>query len=286
MLNDFLRRHDGVITTAQARQAGLSQDAVNRRLRSGRWRRCSSGVYFAEDHAFTDAARIRAGVWAYGNDAAASGLTAAWWHQLIPVPPSIVEVTVPRNRRLAHRPGTRLRRRDLTPADVVEHRGLRVTSLDLTSIEAPVRRGGGPAILDTALQRHTELPRLWSTHLRNKGRHGSPRARIYLQAAGDNTRSKAERLFISLLKRHHITGWVANHHVGEYVVDVAFLAAMVAVEIDGLAHHSDAVTFGKDRTRQNALILMGWRVLRFTWWDLTERPDAVIATVKRAICGV
>jgi very-short-patch-repair endonuclease len=240
-------------------------------------------VFFVDDRPFTTAARIRSHVWSYGPRAVAFGFTAAWWHELTVRPPGLVEVNVPRDSNGRRRSGTRLRRRDLKPSDIIERNGLLVTSLDLTALEAAVSREGGPVVLDTALQRHTELPPLWSTHLRNKGRHGSPRARIYLQAAGDNTRSKAERLFISLLKRHHITGWVANHAVGDYVVDVAFLAAMVAVEIDGLAHHSDAVTFGKDRKRQNALILMGWRVLRFTWWDLTERPDAVISQLQAAI---
>lgn len=155
--------------------------------------------------------------------------------------------------------------------------------MELTAIEAAVRRDGGPALMDTALQQHTELPKLWIAHIRNKGRHGSPRARTYLQAAGDGSRSKAERLFLDLLKKHHITGWIANHPVGGYVVDVAFADQKVAVEIDGWAHHSDPERFGKDRKRQNALILSGWRVLRFTWRDLTGHPDRVITELQAAI---
>jgi len=30
----------------------------------------------------------------------------------------------------------------------------------------------------------------------------------------------------------------------------------------------------------------GWRVLRFTWLDLTERPDRVVAQVRRAMITV
>ena len=286
MLNEYLRRHDGIITLAHALDAGLSHDAVNRRVRAGSWRRCAPGVFFVEDRAFTDAARVRAAVWGYGDDAAASGLTAAWWHQLVETPPRVVEVTVPRSRRLEIRPGTRLRRRDLRPVDIVERQGLRVTTIDLTAIEAAIRPGGSPAVMDTALQRHTELPSLWNAHVRNKGRHGSPRARMLLQGARDGARSQAERLFIKLLNQHNITGWIANHPVGGYVVDVAFLGTKVAVEIDGWAFHTDPEKFEKDRQRQNALILLGWQVLRFTWRDLTEAPDRVISELKRAIRGV
>jgi very-short-patch-repair endonuclease len=286
MLDSYLRDQDGVITLAQAHHAGLSQDAVNRLVRLDRWRRCSPGVYFAEDHRFTDAARCRVAVWSYGADATASGLAAAWWHGVLRLPPEVVEVTVPRCRRLMHRPGTRLRRRDLKPADVIERRGLRVTSLELTVIEAASRRGDDAMILDSALQRHTDLSSLWRAHLRNKGRHGSPRARRLLHAAGEGARSEAERILIRLLQQAGITGWVANLPVGGYVVDVGFEARKVACEADGFAFHSAPEDFRNDRIRQNRLMLLGWRVLRFTWLDLTEQPERVIAEIRRATCGV
>lgn len=283
MLNDLLRQHDGVITLAQALDCGLSRSAISRRVQSGHWRRYAPGVYLATDQPFTPAASIRAAVWSYGNDAAASGLAAAWWHQLTPKPPSVIEVTLPRNSHGRPRPGTRVRRRDLRTDDVIERRELRVTTLELTAIEAAVRRGGGPGLMDTALQRHTELPKLWRAHLRNKGRHGSPRARTYLQGAGDGSRSQAERLFAQLLRTAGITGWRANHPIGGYVVDFAFVGPRVAIEIDGWAFHSSNDDFEGDRERQNAISLLGWQVLRFTWQDLVETPERVIAEVRRAI---
>ena len=178
MLSEYLCRHDG--TLAQARHAGVSQAAAARRVRSGQWRRCSQGVYFAEDRPFTDAARIRSSVWSYGTEATTSGLAAAWWHGLTRFAPKIVEVTVPRTSHGRSHPGSRLRRRNLAPSDVVEHRGLRVTALALTVVEAAARRGGGARLMDSALQRHVDLSALWRAHLRNKGRYGSPAARRLL----------------------------------------------------------------------------------------------------------
>ncbi|MEU0494947.1 DUF559 domain-containing protein [Mycobacterium sp. NPDC006124] len=283
MLDDLLRCHDGVITLSQARDAGLSQDAVERRVRSGHWRRCARGVYFVDDRPFTDAARIRAAVWSNGDRAVASGLAAAWWLELTAFAPGTVEVTVPRVSNHRSRPGLRLRRRDLPAADVFQCRGLRVTTLPLTVVEAAVRRGGGPKLLDKALQRHTQLPALWTAHLRNKGRHGSPAARRLLRAADDGARSKAERLAARLFSTARITGWRANQRVAGFEVDILFRAAKVAVEIDGFAFHSDSEAFQRDRTRQNAITLAGYQVLRFTWLDLTEYPDEVVAEVRRAI---
>lgn len=169
--------------------------------------------------------------------------------------------------------------------DVVERDGLRVTTLPLTVVEAATRRGGGPKLLDRALQRHTQLPALWSAHLRNKGRHGSPAARRLLQAADDGARSEAERVLVRLLRTSGITGWTVNRQIAGYEVDILFRDARVVIEIDGFAFHSDAETFQRDRSRQNAIALAGYQILRFTWLDLVEYPERVIAEIRRAICG-
>lgn len=283
MLEDYLRDHDGVITLAQAVEAGLSRQAVYRRVRSGRWLRCSRGVYFADDRPFTDAARTRAAVWSLGSEATASGLAAAWWLGVTKYAPETIEVTVPKVSNFRRRHAVRIRRRDLDPADIVERRGLRVTALALTVVEAAARRGGGAKLMDSALQRHTELRDLWRAHLRNKGRHGSPAARRLLIAAADGARSAAERLLIRLLREAQITGWKANYRLGRHVIDVAFPAHKLAIETDGWAFHSDQEDFQHDRVRQNEIALMGWQVLRFTWLDLTEHPQRVIAEIRFAI---
>jgi very-short-patch-repair endonuclease len=283
VLDDYLRRHDGVITLAQARRAGLSLKAVQRRIAAGHWIRCSRGVYFVNDRPFTDAARIRAAVWGYGERAAASGLTAAWWHGLTKFAPDVVEVTAPRNSHGRSRQGCLLRRRDLEPSDVVVHCGIRVTALALTVIEAAVKERGGAKLMDSALQRRLGLRELWRAHLRNKGRYGSPQARRLLQAASDGARSEAERLLVKLLREAGITGWRTNCPIGPYKVDVAFPASKIVIEVDGWAFHSDQEVFQNDRKRQNYLALMGWQVLRFTWLDLVEYPERVIAEVRAAI---
>lgn len=222
VLDEYLRSQDGVLTLAQARNAGLSHEAVRRRLRSGHWLRCARGVYFVNDRPFSDASRVRAAVWGYGRYATASGLTAAWWQGLTGFLPEIVEVTVPRNSHGRSRPGCRVRRRDLTPSDIVVHRRVRVTVVALTVIEAVVQRRDGAKLMDTALQRHVDLQELWRAHLRNKGRHGSPKARQLLMAASDGARSEAERLLAKLLRAAGISGWKANYPVGPYKIDSPF----------------------------------------------------------------
>jgi len=197
--------------------------------------------------------------------------------------PDIVEVTVPRNSHGRCRNGCRVRRRDLDAADVVEIAGLRLTAFGLTVVEAAIQRRDGAKLMDSALQRHIDLRELWRVHLRNKGRYGSPRARRLLQAASDGARSEAERLLVKLLRAAGITGWKANHPVGPYKVDFAFPELKIVLETDDWAFHSDEEVFQNDRKRQNYLILQGWQVLRFTWLDLVEYPQRVIAEIRYAI---
>jgi very-short-patch-repair endonuclease len=64
---------------------------------------------------------------------------------------------------------------------------------------------------------------------------------------------------------------------------VAFPKAKLGIEVDGFAFHSSSEDFQHDRVRQNAIVLRGWQVLRFTWFDLTQNPDRVIALIRSAI---
>lgn len=283
MIEHYLRRHDGVITLSQAREAGLSEYAVRRRVRSGQWRRCGLGVYFVDDRPFTPAARIRAAVWGRGPLAAASGLAAAWWLGLTAFEPTVIEITLPRTASGRSGAGVRIRRRELTEHDVVEARGLRVTSVALTVLEASARAGGGPRIMDSALQRRVGLTELQRAHVRNARRHGAAAARRMLHAASGGARSEAERRVVELLRAGGFAGWHANYRVGPYVVDIAFPAQRVAIEIDGWAFHSDEQTFQNDRARQNKLALKGWQVLRFTWMDITQHPQRVLTEIRAAV---
>jgi very-short-patch-repair endonuclease len=137
--------------------------------------------------------------------------------------------------------------------------------------------------MDTALQRVVELAHLEQADARNRGRHGAAASRRLLRAAAGGARSEAERLTVQLLKSAGITGWQANFAVGGYVVDIAFPAHRVAIEIDGWAFHSDQSAFQRDRVRQNRLALQGWQVLRFTWLDITQHPERVLAEICAAV---
>lgn len=112
------------------------------------------------------------------------------------------------------------------------------------------------------------------------------RTRLLVESRGEPW-SFAERRTHSVLHEAGIEGWVANHPVpiGDslFYVDVAFREVKLALEIDGRFHEDDRRQFESDRWRQNALVLNGWTVLRFTWPMVRDHPQALVDTVCAAL---
>ena len=282
-VNAIMAGQDGVITLAQAVAAGMTDNAVSRRVCSGEWRRLSSGVYLRTDRMNGPAARLRTAVYGAGDQAAAHGPSAAWWHGLLDGAGQQQCVTVPARRTVRARPNVRVRRRDLHRCDVTTRRGLRVTGLPLTVLEAAVALPDGAVLMDRALQRHVSLQILQATHDRNLGRTGSAAAARLLYSAGEGGASEAERMLQRLLRRAGLTGWQQHVRSGGFEIDVAFVAARVAIEVDGWAWHRDVARFNSDAQRQNVLVNAGWHVLRFTWHQLKDAPGDVLASIRRAL---
>ena len=288
-IEQLAESRDGVLTAEEAARGGLTARQIRYRVRSGQWTRLHPGVYLIGRREPNQRANARAAVAWAGTGAVASGLTAAWWWGLRDWAPAAAEVTVPEARSLRRRVGVVLCRRNLDPVDLVVLRGLPVTALPLTVLDAAAALGSdsGRPLVDRALQRRVSFAELHAAYCRACGRHGSPWLGRVLRQAADGACSQAERVLHRLLRQVRIDGWVANHRVvlseTEYWIDVAFVAHRLAVEVDGWAWHSDVERFAHDRRRQNALVLAGWTVLRFTWHDLTSRPKAVIAQIRAVI---
>lgn len=66
-------------------------------------------------------------------------------------------------------------------------------------------------------------------------------------------------------------------------VDALYARERVIVEVDGAQHWLDALTRSADLVNDAALKAMGYRVVRFTWQDIRERPAWVAAQVRRAL---
>jgi very-short-patch-repair endonuclease len=55
------------------------------------------------------------------------------------------------------------------------------------------------------------------------------------------------------------------------------------VEVDGFAYHAGRAAFERDRARDADLQAAGLRVMRVTWRQLVEEPEAVAARLGAAL---
>jgi very-short-patch-repair endonuclease len=261
----------------------MSERTLRRRVQIDGWQRVAPRVYLAGGHPFTATTRVRtAGLWA-GDRAAVSGPAAAFWFHMRDVAPGRVDLTAGRRSGLRNRPGVHVRRRDLDAEDLVRSRGLLLTGRALTVLETAIAIPEGSVFLDRALQKHVRFDDVYASYSRNLGAHGFAEVATLLTAAADRAAQQPEHEPLRCRVGAGLTGWQHGHPFGRWTIDFAFPGAKVAIEIDGWAWHIDVDRFRADRHKGNALVRGRWDLLRFTWHDLTHRPDYVLDEIRAAL---
>ncbi len=95
-----------------------------------------------------------------------------------------------------------------------------------------------------------------------------------------------------LLRRAGLPPAVFQHPIhtpdGRFLarVDFAYPELLLAIEVDGWKSHGTPRAMGKDFVRQNGLVPYGWRVLRFTWFQVVRQPDYVAAVIGRTLAAL
>lgn len=284
---ELARAQDGAISHAQLLSGGCSAASVSRMARAGELTRLARGVYLAGGAPLSWRARLWAALLA--TDGVLVGPTAGKLWGVFDPDEDDIYVAVARSRHITTPGGVRLQRTDLPRTAVRSRAGLPVTSRPWTVLDllAALPWPAASRLADRALQRGWIASADCARRLSEfPDRPGNRQLRRVAAQLGDGAAAQSERVLHQLLRRAGITGWVPNYQVwaeGELVgvVDVALPERGLAIEIDGMAYHVDVDRFRGDRARQNALVALGWTVLRFTWADLVERPGYVVAAISR-----
>ena len=66
-------------------------------------------------------------------------------------------------------------------------------------------------------------------------------------------------------------------------VDFTWPDRKLAVETDSASFHRTARARRNNPARDRALMLAGWRVARYTWWDVTAEPTRVAAELAELL---
>ncbi|MDX6326837.1 MAG: hypothetical protein QOK15_3191, partial [Nocardioidaceae bacterium] len=75
---------------------------------------------------------------------------------------------------------------------------------------------------------------------------------------------------------------VEIRHRGKLIgkVDFAHRLLRIVIECDGFETHGTLEAMTNDCIRHTGLVAAGWRPLRFTWYQVTKRPDWVLEQVR------
>jgi very-short-patch-repair endonuclease len=109
---------------------------------------------------------------------------------------------------------------------------------------------------------------------------GAARLRRVLVGDAPVTLSKLERRFLSLLREHRLPLPQTNVKVDSKRVDCRWPEHRLVVELDSYRYHSSRYAWEQDRRREREALARGDDVLRFTYGDVFERPNEVVAALQ------
>lgn len=188
--------------------------------------------------------------------------------------------------RLVTPPGVVLTLRQVPGEHVRRLRGLSIAGPAYCAAEVAAT-DEGRAAMRMFIEGLTDVDELAGASATLAGTLGNATRGLVVRSLAENPWSPAERRLHDLLRSAGITDWVANTALvidgRRLLPDVLFRRARLAVEVDGYAFHGGRAAFQNDRERLNLLAQVGLTVLRFTWEDLTARPELVIRQIKRTV---
>jgi len=289
------RAQYGVVTRAQALEAGLTERQIDRRVASGLWLRVHRGVYRHAVVSSTWHSELLSACMA--TEGLASHRAAAYLHGIDGFRAAYREMVLAHGR-WRELPGIRLHqttqidRAASTTRHGIPCTGLARTLLDLGAVVSSRRLEGA---LDCALREKrleiTDLYAVLVAHAR-RGRDGCAAFRELLEARGGEQRvplSDWSRMVASLLVDRGLAPPVLEHRIldthGRFLgqCDLAYPDERVAIELDSIRWHLNREAFERDRRRWNRFVTAGWTALAFSWADFVDRPHQLVSDVATAL---
>ena len=269
-------RQHGVVTRSQLATLGVTDDVLRRRLETGR-------LYFVLPLVYSltpsvkPRGRMMAAALTFGPQAVLSHRAAAAIWDIGPWPSGSTDVTVP--GRMAERPGIRLHRakversvRDGFPVTTVTRTLIdQATHLPLGRLRDQFENADRLGLLDVT-----------SVNERMHGRRGAKKIRAIFDAWSEPpfTRRELEKAFRDLCEEAGIAAPRFNVLVCGFEVDAFWEADAVVVELDSWQFHKTRAAFERDRERGAVLAAAGYRLLPFTWRQLTRHRDEVVRKIR------
>lgn len=285
-IQELAARQHRIVSLPQLKALGLSASAVRNRVAAGKFQGVHRGVYAVGLAPLSIEATYMGAVLACGPDSVLSHRSAAAHLGLRPCNRPKVDVTPP-GRTGRGRKGIDVHRaagldaRDVTTVEGIPCTTVARTLLDLA--EAIDRTALGRAIEQAEKLRVFDLAAVADVMARAGNRRGLSVLREALAVYAPEpafTRSELERRFLALCRAAGVPMPRTNNVTNGYEIDFTWPDRRLMVEVDSMRHHGTRAAFERDRRRDQQLAAAGWRVVRFTWRQVIETPDEVVATLQ------
>lgn len=276
-------RQYGRVRYDQIRAAGVSERTLGRWTDAGYLHPELPRVYAVGHAGRSTESDLAAALLYAGPGAMLSHATAIWWLELLKFSPATIHVSTPRRVKsrgniVAH--GGRTLERSW-------QNGFPVTTvsqalLDFAAIAPPDRLRLALANADY----HGLLDLDQIEQLTGRGINGSAALRAALkihQPQLARTRSELERRLLALCEAHGFPIPCFNVRIEGWLVDAMWPQQKVIVELDGLPGHRTRGQLERDHQRYLELRRAGYLVLRYTWRQLEQTPQAVASELAELV---
>jgi hypothetical protein len=279
-------RQHGVVARGQLVALGFGDGGIKLRLDAGRLHAVHREVFAVGHPRLTPAGRRWAAILAYGEGALVSHRSAAALWGLARTRAGPIDVTATLGRQgVDRRAGIFVHRGRLHPEDRAERGGLPVTTAARTLFD--MAEFVPFAQVESAWEeadrlRLLELRAVERVVERGHGRRAlKPIRRLLAGArAATVTRSPLEDEFARFCAAHRLPPPSLNTLALGFEVDALWPGERLVVELDGFAYHRHRAAFERDRARDAALQVAGYRVLRVTHRRLMDDGDSLAAELR------
>jgi predicted transcriptional regulator of viral defense system len=278
-------RQHGVVAYWQLIRLGLSDGAIEHRLRKGILHRLHKGVYAVGHPGVSREGDFMAAVLTGGPDAVLSHWSAAEHWKLVKTRRALIAISAPTHRRASKlvKPHwiPQMHESERTKRDRIPITTVPRTLLDLAAVAdgKSLQRAVNEAERLNLLNRRA----MTETLARHRGRKGIKALRAVIAAIDPQTRrtrSDLEADFLALCLRYGIPRPVVNGMVEGYEVDMHWPGTRLIVELDSYEYHRTPIEFAQDRRRDAYLKTRGYEVLRVADSWLNTDPLGVATTIR------
>jgi very-short-patch-repair endonuclease len=288
-LATIARQQSGRVSRVQLRAIGLSDGAIQRRVRRGGMLREHPSVYIVGHAAPVPLGReTGALLWAPDGAVLSHHSAAALW--AIGSDDRNIHLLV-QGGWTRHRPGVTVHRTNLLDArDIRIRDGLPVTSPARTLLDTAGRtsmRALEHMFTEAVTQNLVSPADLKDVIARGRGRSGCPALHALLDEEDDPafTRSDGEKRMRALIREAGLPAPLVNAPLHGFEVDFYWPAHAVVVEIDSYGFHTSRWAYERDRRKDAALRSRGMPPLRFSRRQVRDEPLLVITQVAQAIAA-